>query len=201
MFFPTPKASTGFTLAELLIALAILGVIATFTIPKILTAQQSQQYNAIAKEDASILSGALQQASFQGTLNSGTRLIDLTPYMNYASIDTSGSVIDGIPTVASLTCTASRPCIRLHNGSVMAPFCASGGFTGSTSLHLMEIYVDPNGQQDITSVSDGPGKAVSLVLYYNGFLTSRDLELPSSVQMCGVPSSNAPQYKPSWFNW
>ncbi|MBL8031855.1 MAG: prepilin-type N-terminal cleavage/methylation domain-containing protein [Candidatus Doudnabacteria bacterium] len=40
----------GFTLAELLIALVILGVIATFTIPKVLYANQNTKYNAIAKE-------------------------------------------------------------------------------------------------------------------------------------------------------
>lgn len=44
------RTQSGFTLAELLIALTILGVIATFTIPKILTAQQASTYNAIAKE-------------------------------------------------------------------------------------------------------------------------------------------------------
>lgn len=46
------KLNRGFTLAELLIALAILGVIAAFSIPKVLSAQQNQTYNAIAKEAA-----------------------------------------------------------------------------------------------------------------------------------------------------
>ncbi len=49
-FFLKPeKPFKGFTLAELLMALAILGVIATFTIPKILGAQQSSSSNAKAK--------------------------------------------------------------------------------------------------------------------------------------------------------
>lgn len=50
---------TGFTLAELLISLAILGLIATFTIPKIMSAQQNNEYSAIAQEDIATLSAAL----------------------------------------------------------------------------------------------------------------------------------------------
>lgn len=44
------RAFSGFTLADLVIALAILGLIATFTIPKIMVVQQAQQKKAIFKE-------------------------------------------------------------------------------------------------------------------------------------------------------
>ena len=47
---------TGFTLAELLIALLILGVIATFTIPKILNNQQSSQKKSVFIESIAMLS-------------------------------------------------------------------------------------------------------------------------------------------------
>lgn len=46
----------GFTLAELLISLAILGIIATFTIPKLLMNQRVSAYNASAKESAASIS-------------------------------------------------------------------------------------------------------------------------------------------------
>ena len=52
------RSSLGFTLAELLISLAILGVIATFTIPKILTSQQNSQKAAVTKEVIAMISGA-----------------------------------------------------------------------------------------------------------------------------------------------
>lgn len=45
----------GFTLAELLIALGILGVIATFTIPKVLSVQQDARKKAVIKEVVAIL--------------------------------------------------------------------------------------------------------------------------------------------------
>jgi prepilin-type N-terminal cleavage/methylation domain-containing protein len=56
------NASLGFTLAELLIALGILGVIATFAIPKILVAQQDTKRKAVLKETMA----ALQNMIWEG---------------------------------------------------------------------------------------------------------------------------------------
>jgi prepilin-type N-terminal cleavage/methylation domain-containing protein len=57
-------AKTAFTLAELLIALAILGVIATFSIPKVLQSQQNNQKQAIFKEIISAFIN-IQQSSLR----------------------------------------------------------------------------------------------------------------------------------------
>lgn len=56
----SPQRQSGFTLAELLIALTILGLIATFTIPKILVSQQKQTYNVAEKEAIASVSSACQ---------------------------------------------------------------------------------------------------------------------------------------------
>lgn len=89
------KILNGFTLAELLIALAILGVIATFTIPKILGTQQDGRNNAIAKEIAGTMATALESLRLSGELDQNTNIAHLTPYLNYAKIITSGTV-DGL---------------------------------------------------------------------------------------------------------
>jgi prepilin-type N-terminal cleavage/methylation domain-containing protein len=52
----------GFTLAELLIALTILGEIAAFTIPKIISSQQNGQKRAVTKEMIAMFSAAYQLA-------------------------------------------------------------------------------------------------------------------------------------------
>ena len=80
---------SGFTLAELLIALAILGVIATFTIPKVLESGSTSQWNAMGKEVASMISGAHQQHKLQGLLSTNTLSGDLTQHMNYVAVDLS----------------------------------------------------------------------------------------------------------------
>jgi prepilin-type N-terminal cleavage/methylation domain-containing protein len=59
----------AFTLAELLISLALLGVIATFTIPKILGSSQSQRYPDILKEDYTLLYNLLYDFHLSGESN------------------------------------------------------------------------------------------------------------------------------------
>lgn len=58
----------GFTLAELLIALGILGVIATFTIPKLLQSQQNSEKKSVFKETIAALSDITYTGNISGDL-------------------------------------------------------------------------------------------------------------------------------------
>ncbi len=60
----------GFTLSELLVSLAVLGLIAGLTVPSIVTSVQISQERNAAKEAYSALSAAIQQAYMEGTLAS-----------------------------------------------------------------------------------------------------------------------------------
>jgi prepilin-type N-terminal cleavage/methylation domain-containing protein len=71
----------GFTLAELLIALALLGIIASFTIPKVLESSTNAKYKAMAKEAAGMISGAYQNLKLANGLSANTTTCDLTQYM------------------------------------------------------------------------------------------------------------------------
>jgi len=72
----------GFTLAELLISLLIVGEIATFSIPKIINAQQNTVYNAKAKEALSSVAAAYNTYKMSNTVSVNTRFGDLTSYLN-----------------------------------------------------------------------------------------------------------------------
>ena len=158
------QAKSGFTLAELLIALAILGVIATFTIPKVLTTAGDGQNTAIFKEAASMISGAQQGVQQQSGITVTTATHDFTPFMNYVNRTTDGTAIDNATT--DIACTAAIPCINLHNGGVIGYTNAQAYTAGTTGTHYITFYVDPDGTG---TTSQEP---TAVVVYGNGRLTS-----------------------------
>lgn len=190
------SAFKGFTLAELLISLAILGAIATFTIPKILSAQADASKLAKTKEVAGMIAGAYQKAYLAGVVTNSTVPFDLTPYMNYVSVDTSGTVIDSVPTEASSTCNGTTPCVRLHNGGVL--WFHSTSFGGSTNFVAIAFRFDPDPANNTSSTADGPLKVVQFDLYRDGFLATRaNLRAGSIDPIFG----SCPTCDPSWFSW
>ena len=188
----------GFTLAELLIALAILGVMATFTIPKVLNSQQNTQQKTIAKEAASIITGAYEAYRLEKTPTGATKGSDLTPYINYVRID-STSLIDDAPNdgTGSFSCGDATwaTCIKLHNGAILL-FDHSVGFGGTSDLHVNWVLLDPDGE--LTNRHD----SLWVGLYYNGRFMTWGHVLPNTIDGGGnvYPAGN-PSDDPSWFNW
>ncbi len=186
----------GFTLAELLISLAILGVIATFTIPKILSTQQNSSNIAKMKETAATLSAAFQQAKLAGTITSTTKPSDLTPYINYVSIDTSGTVVDDLNGGTSTTCNNSYPCIKLHNGVIIRADDLAA-FGGTATTNCINFRIDPEPGYSGTT---NPVRAVGIFLYYDGYMTSQSFIRANSYTSAGGPY-NPGNFDPPWFSW
>lgn len=192
----------GFTLAELLVALAILGIIATFTIPKLLTTQRDQRWNAAYKEAVSMVSGSYTLLKQERGIQPSTDGLSLTPYMNYVAIG-SGENIDQIYNTAGTT-TCSSGCLRLHSGAILR--ATSRCFYGSSSTNAVTFHFDPDGQVTGDGTAAAPGKAVNIYLYYNGRVTSTDSIAPNTVvgnSSCNAPLTNQPDpaTKPDWLSW
>lgn len=192
----------GFTLAELLISLAILGIIATFTIPKVLQNQANSKYNAMAKEVMGMISGAYQTYKISNTPTASFSISNLTPYMNYLRIDSSTTIDDNPGDSNGLPCSdPTWQCLRLHDGGIILfPAAGAYGFGGTASTNGTFIQFDPDGLNLNPSSADGPGKGLEFWLYANGGIrTTQDLltnTCNSNWCINAIPNSN-----PGWFSW
>jgi prepilin-type N-terminal cleavage/methylation domain-containing protein len=188
------RKSVGFTLPELLIALAILGVIATFAIPKILSSTTSGQNKSVAKEAASMISAAFQNYSLSNTLTSGATGGLLTSSMNYVSVDTSGPTFTSPPSgdTNKMTCGANNQCLKLHNGGYLE-YSVGQTFAGTNTTNYIAFNVDPDGL-------GGNAGTATLVLYYNGRLATGGTKASGSATGATNPESEQTT-DPSWLTW
>ena len=181
-------------MAELLIALAILGVIATFTIPKVLQSQNRNEWNAKAKEVAGMVSEAFIIYKQNNTLAADTGIHHLTPYLNYVSHETT-AVIDNDPGHPGTSTCDSTPndCYRLHNGAL---FSFGSGFPlGSTDpTAAMYFGLDPDGK--VTGNSD----SLAFVITAQGRVLTWGTAGPE-IYVVGTPGPGSGTLDPSWFSW
>lgn len=115
------RSAFGFTLAELLISLAILGVIATFTIPKVLNSQQSAERIAVFKETIAALNEAMYMGLLEGAIDDDTIGSYFQDHLNVVKICDSNAQTQGCWDPGSDPGgQATAPGIVLHNGAVVA---------------------------------------------------------------------------------
>jgi type II secretory pathway pseudopilin PulG len=139
------KLLLGFTVAELLVALVALGVVATFTLPKLLNANQTQQKKAILKEDYTIISQAIHemyQEGYPATQTYSNTLLRFVKNINYTKYCPSSGYAEGCRDNILPYSWHTYPSVVLPNGSVL--MLTVGG-------PLFTIGIDYNG-------NDGPNR-------------------------------------------
>jgi prepilin-type N-terminal cleavage/methylation domain-containing protein len=167
---PVFKKLAAFTLAELLIALVILGLVATFTIPKLLTVVGNNQNKAVLKEAYSTLSHLIATGINNGAIkttasNDGAYILNNINYVKRCPTNaTTEGCINGLASgiVASGFGNESlRPAVVLSNGAVIY------GLDNSSSnwWGMNFIVIDANG----TDLPNTLGQdALFLVACYKG---------------------------------
>jgi prepilin-type N-terminal cleavage/methylation domain-containing protein len=135
----------GFTLSELLVSLAVLGLIAAFAIPKVLTAVNEAGVKAVGKEAISMVSSSFDslRADSNGFLPKSTTAAQLVSKMNYVSL------------------TGAAPAVMtLHNGGTLS-YNVDDSFVGNATLDGSIVFnIDPDG-----AGNSGP---ISVLLGYDG---------------------------------
>ena len=186
----------GFTLAELLIALSVLSVIATFTIPKVLTSTRVDTYNAMAKEAASTITSAYQLYRVDRNVTAAFNATELLPYLSTIKWDTTSVVQDSENNSPPFTRNCSdgyRNCYQVSNGGILVLF--SGNNFGSVDpRNFIWIQFDPDGS--------GPAYSITFKLYMNGRILSQ-AQMVGGGSTYGWGSTSAdyacPACDPSWW--
>ncbi len=91
----------GFTLAEVLITLVIIGIIAAFTVPTLIQRTQNKEYSSKLKKAYSVL----QQATHQIALNNGYAQGDYSFFLNDNFIEEFAKVVN-----TQKTCNTTLEC-------------------------------------------------------------------------------------------
>ena len=86
---------SGFTLSELLIALALIGLIATFTIPKVLQQSSTQTTEAVLKETLGAFNEILFSGSLSGVIEADANADYITSRLNFTQQCPINSNIQG----------------------------------------------------------------------------------------------------------
>lgn len=192
---------SGFTLTELLAVLAILGIIATFTIPKILHSSSESQWNASAKEMISAVSQAYLAYRGEFGTDASIQPGDLTPYLNYVELITSAHSIDHVPGGGKMDCKASQYCLKMHNGGIL--LYNTGNFFGNATANNFIFFVyDPDAEYSGTT--NGVGKSLFIMVFYDGRVADGSQLDGSTIETC-YESPSCSTYSsfavPDWYSW
>jgi len=146
------KPTKGFTLAEVLVTLAIIGVVATLTIPSFVTNSNQQKYIASLKKTISTLNGALitniaeneEDASSSDITSDATLAAFFSPRLNVLKDNGSGSLWLTDGTRLSFTKLGGSPgCTNIQNPTSFNPILPGACY----------VIIDVNGDKKPNIVS------------------------------------------------
>ena len=183
------KKSLGFTLAEVLITLGIIGVVAAMTMPTLINSTQGAQYKAAFKKALSAISQgvtlnvALDGSSFADAVagtagktdkpSSGDSVASiLGSRMNVVNPATAlGYTITDTNTMLPSGDNAADTFLFFNDGSMFAFNHAAAGCTfealGGATVNICEGYIDVNGAK-------GPNKVVACDAGTGAVTTAKD---------------------------
>lgn len=191
----------AFTLAELLIAVGVISLITTFTVPKLLNNYQTHKFNAQSKEALQVIVRAIYNYKAEyGTVN-GLTGDKLLPYIGYSKLFPAGYEYDYI-SGAPITCPADR-CLELHNGALVnidSGYCSRGQLPENQDG--FNLTVDPDGKRTNPSLSLNHNQAIQFWIYRNGRIRTRSNNNNPTYSYCDTSYNFAPAgSNPPWFEW
>ena len=165
---------SGFTLAEVLITLVIIGVIAAMTVPTLMNNTNSQEFRSALKKAISALNQAVtMQYALEGTMLSDFNSSNVVSQvfqarLNVISTESSAWAATG----AAASCAAGQFVTADGMAYCITSFSTAGGDTGACNNAGTEpcgrIYIDVNGSKKpntMTTSATQPKDVYQATLY------------------------------------
>lgn len=197
--------SDGFSLAELLIAFVVIGLLAALTLPKVLSGIPApERSKAIVKGAVAEVNKAYAEYRMHHTPGTSTNFNHITPYMNFVRwITTADYAIDREPNsmIGSISCGGGYRCLLLSSGALLM-YNNACTFASPDTTSAVWFFVDPDGKAKQSAVSDSPTKSTHFKLYFDGRIKSVGTQLNNTCTSCGSVDCNDadPTRDPSYWN-
>lgn len=156
------KANSAFTLAEVLITLGIIGVVAAMTIPVLMTKIRNKQYQVAYRKAYSTLNQALKSANEDGRISPITNTTVALPEGPVANnFKVLSEYFAGVTTCFNNDCTKCWECTKGQ----------SGQYNGNGCIKERPAFMDASGMQYYLYA----GSEWPIIVDVNGFTPPNEL--------------------------
>jgi prepilin-type N-terminal cleavage/methylation domain-containing protein len=190
----------GFTMSELLIGLGILGLIAAFSVPKLLNVSNAALANAKVHKAAQAVVNGLERWTQENGRSASTTPADIMSVVQHNGLITDGRTVDWVPTegtdfqcslTASLGDRYQGLCYQMPDGAVLYFIALDYNTFGGNAANALYFGVDPDGITTDDDSNANTSNATAFLVYRNGRLRDRGhLKVGNALQ---------PQYTPTYY--
>jgi prepilin-type N-terminal cleavage/methylation domain-containing protein len=178
------KFKQGFTMSELLIGLGILGLIAAFSVPKLLNVSNAALANAKVHKAAQAVVNGLEKWTQENGRSASTTPANIMNVVQHNGLITDGRSVDWTPgTSDDFTCVTNpaadheSSCYQMPDGSVLFFILhwSSADFTsfGTSPENSLYFGVDPDGIVTEDTSRSSTSNTTAFYLSFNGRLRER----------------------------